>query len=304
MNSLQKILVVGATGALGRPVVKLLCERGIAVRAINRHPEQAADLAALGAEVVAGDLTDAASLQRACQGVTRVLAAAHGLLGRGRYRSEEVDDIGHRRLISLARAAGVQRFVYTSGMGVSADHPIDFFRTKYQIEQVLATSGLDTVILKPTAFMEHHVHQFNGQVVLTKGKARLIGQGTKPRNFIRAADLARFAVRALLEDPPPFRALDIGGHDHASNAEVAAMYARAAGITPAASHLSPLIPRTLAPVVSLFHPGVARLMRLMSLPDEAFDEHFHGAAALEQTYGIRLTRLQDFIHQRVRDAGT
>ncbi len=299
MNTHQKILVVGATGALGRPVVKLLCERGVAVRALNRHPDQAVDLAALGAEVVAGDLTDEASLQRACQGVTRVLAAAHGLLGRGRFRSEEVDDTGHRRLISTARAAGVQRFVYTSAYGAAADHPIDFFRTKHQIEQVLASSGLDAVILRPTAFMEHHVHNFNGQVVLDKGKARLIGPGTKPRNFVCATDVARFALRALLEDPPPFRRLDIGGPDHASNLDVARLYAHAADITPAASHMSPALVRTLAPLVGLLHPGVGRLMHLLSLRDDAFDEHFEGARALEQQYGIRLTRLKDFIHQQV-----
>jgi uncharacterized protein YbjT (DUF2867 family) len=54
----MKILVIGATGALGRPVVKGLLAREVAVRALNRHPEQAADLAKLGAEVVAGDLID------------------------------------------------------------------------------------------------------------------------------------------------------------------------------------------------------------------------------------------------------
>ena len=52
----MKILVVGATGALGRPVVQLLRAKGLAVRALNRHPAQAADLAEIGAEVVAGDL--------------------------------------------------------------------------------------------------------------------------------------------------------------------------------------------------------------------------------------------------------
>ena len=112
-----KVLVVGATGALGRPVVQGLLERGVAVRALCRHPEQADDLAALGAEVVAGDLTDAASLARATAGVQRVLAAAHGILGRGRWRSEAVDDAGHRSLFAAARNAGVDRLVYGTNFG-------------------------------------------------------------------------------------------------------------------------------------------------------------------------------------------
>ncbi len=237
MRPEEKVLVVGATGALGRPVVQMLLAQGVAVRALNRHPAQAADLAARGAEVIAGDLTDAASLERACAGATRVLAAAHAILGRGRWRSEAVDGAGHRALIAAARAAGVRRFVYTSACGAGPGHPIDFFRTKHAMEQVLLASGLDAVILRPTAFMEHHVHALNGQAVLDKGKARLIGPGTKPRNFVCAADVARFALRALLDDPPPFRRLDIGGHGQHSNAEVAALYAREAGIAPRASHL-------------------------------------------------------------------
>jgi len=297
-----KVLVVGATGALGRPVVKLLRERGVAVRALNRHPEQAADLAALGAEVMAGDLIDAASLQRACTGVQRVLAAAHSILGRGRWRSEAVDDVGHRALIDAARAAGVQRFVYISGMGVHADHPIDFFRTKHRIEQAVLASGPDAVVLRPSAFMEQHVHLFNGKAVLDKGKASLIGPGTKPRNFVCAADVARFAVRALLEDPPPFRTLDIGGPDHLSNAEVAALYAREAGLPVRASHLPAAVAGVIGALAAPLHPGIARIMKLMSLPDDAFSERFDGAAALEREHGVRLTRVEEFIRARVQEA--
>ncbi len=299
MHSPDKVLVVGATGALGRPVVQAFLARGVAVRALNRHPEQASDLAARGAEVVAGDLTDAASLAGACAGATRVLAAAHSILGRGRWRSEAVDDAGHRALIAAARAAGVRRFVYTSAYGAGPDHPIDFFRTKHAIEQALQASGLDAVILRPTAFMEHHAHNFNGKAVLEKGKAQLVGPGTKPRNFVRAADVAPFAVRALLEDPPPFRRLDIGGHGQYSNAEVAALYAREAGLAPRVSHLPKAVAAAIGALAAPFHPGMARIMKLMSLPDDAIDERFDGAAEIESVYGLRLTPIEDFVRAQV-----
>lgn len=293
------VLVVGATGALGRPVVRRLLERGAAVRALCRHPQQAADLASLGAEVVAGDLTDTPTLQRACTGAVRVLAAAHSIMGRGRWRSEAVDDRGHRELFAAAKAAGVRRLVYVSAYGAGPAHPIDFFRTKHAVEQVLAACGLDAVVLRPTAFMEHHVHNFNGKAVLDSGRAKLIGPGTKPRNFVCAADVAHFAARALLEDPPPFRELAIGGHGQHTNAEVAALYARAAGIAPRASHL----PRGAAHLISLLarpvHPGMSRIMTLLSLPDDAYDERFHGAAELEARYGVTLTRIEDFVYSQV-----
>lgn len=298
----MKILVIGATGALGRPVVKGLLARGVQVRALNRHPEQAADLVQAGAEVVAGDLTDRASIEVACAGVQRVLAAAHSIMGRGRWRSEAVDDVGHRALIDVARQAGVQRLVYTSGMGGTADHPVDFFRTKHRIEQLVRSSGIENVVLRPSAFMEHHVHLFNGKAVLDKGKAQLIGPGTKKRNFVAATDVAHFALRALLDDPPPFAVLDIGGPDHLSNAEVAELYAREAGIAPRIGHLPVAAARLIAALASPFHPGLARIMRLMSLPDDAFSERFDGAAALERDFGIRLTTLREFVAEQVRQA--
>jgi uncharacterized protein YbjT (DUF2867 family) len=295
----QKMLVVGATGALGRPVVRRLRERGVAVRGLCRHPQAGADLAALGAEMVAGDLTDAASLQRACQGVTRVLACAHGLLGRGRWRSEAVDDAGHRALIAAARQAGVERFVYTSALMAQPEHPLDFARAKHRIESAVAASGMPHAILRPAAFMEHHVHAFNGQALLTKGKVQLIGPGTKPRNFVAATDVAQFAVMALVDDPLPFERLDIGGPDEASNLEVSALYARLAGVPLRVSHLPAAVARALAVVLRPVHPGLARVMRLFALPDEAFDETWHGASALEQRFGVRLTRLEDFVRGRV-----
>lgn len=298
--SAPRVLVVGASGALGQPAIRALLARGVAVRGLCRHPEAASALAAAGAEIVRGDLTDRASLERALTGVTRVLAAAHGLLGRGRWRSEAVDDAGHRTLIAAARAAGVQRFVYVSALMAAPDHPIDFARSKYAIEQALAGSGLVHAILRPTAFMEQHVHQFNGLNVLAKGKAQLIGPGTKPRNFVAASDVAQFAVRALLDEPLPFTRLDIGGFDHASNAEVAALYARLSGRPLKVSQLPAGVARGLATLLRPLHPGVARLLSLASLPDQAFSETWHGAADLETRFGIRLTRLEAFVADRVR----
>jgi len=299
----MKILVVGATGALGRPVVRLLRARGLTVRALNRHPEQAVDLAELGAEVVAGDLADPGSIERACLGVTRVLACAHGLLGRGRQRMETIDDAGHRALIAAARAGNVQRFVYTSAYGAGPDHPVDFFRTKHAIEQVLLASGLDAVILKPTAFMEHHAHALNGKGLLDKGKARLIGPGTKPRNFVCAQDVAQLAVRALLEDPPPFRSLAIGGLGHYSNLEVTALYARIAGVPLRVSQVPAGVAALLGRIIRPMHPGVARILRLSSLPDEALPERFDSSVDYEREFGVRMTPLEAYVRRQVQLAG-
>src|SRR2546429_4355785 len=152
------ILVVGANGFLGRETVRQLLTAGQRVRAAARVPDTVADLKQLGAEVVHADLIDAASLASACNRIDAVFAAAHSLMGVGKYASHLVDGAGHHALIDAAKAAGVKRFVYTSALGASPEHRIDFFRTKAGVEKYLARSGLGFTILRPTAFMEWHVH--------------------------------------------------------------------------------------------------------------------------------------------------
>ena len=299
----MKILVVGATGVLGRQIVRRLLAQGAEVRALTRAPERAADLARQGAEVVAGDLVDKGSLERACSGVDRVLAAAHALLGRGRHRSERVDDAGHRALIDAARAAGVGRFVYISASAAAADHPIDFFRTKFAIEEVLQRSGVAHVILRPTAFMEQHVHEFNGKSVLKTGRAQLIGSGNKQRNFVAAEDVAQFAVHALLSERAPSSPLHIGGPGNYSNTEVAQLYAKLAGTKLRVSHLPPSVARFIAGAVGPFHPGLSRLLKLLALPDDAYSEAFDCTALQRAHPEIQLTTVESFVRARITEAG-
>src|SRR6185437_9726545 len=136
------ILVVGARGRLGGLVTRRLLAEGHTVRAMSRTPGKLADLAHAGAEVVAGDLRDSASLMRACQGIDTVLNAAHAFDSQGDNTPHTVDERGGRQLIEAARSTSVNHVVMMSIHGARADHPIDLFRCKYATEQALKTSGL------------------------------------------------------------------------------------------------------------------------------------------------------------------
>lgn len=293
------VLIVGATGALGRATALALLKDGKRVRAMVRDRARAADLAQAGAEIVDGDLTDPASLERACNGALRVFAAAHSLLGRGRTSSAQVDHVGHSALIAAARGAGVARFVYTSALGAREDHPIDFFRTKFEIEEVLRESGLPFTILRPAAFMECHVHRFNGQPLLEKGRTVLIGPGTKPRNFVALRDVVPIAVQALTGDTLVGRTIEIGGPDNLSNKDVALMYevrARQGKV----HHLPRPLARAIATAVRPFHEGVARVLDIGLVPDEAWPEEFDPSAMLAE-FPRQLTTVDQFIDERVRE---
>ena len=171
---MKPTLITGATGFIGWHIARLLVERGHFVRALVRPGSK---LRELDAEAVAGDLRDFPSLARAVAGCGLVfhVAADYRLWARDPnelYRSN-VD--GTRNLLEAARAAGVERVVYTSTVGcIGVPHggvgdegcPVAlgemagaYKRSKFLAEQAaleFARSGFPVVIVNPTAPVGDH----------------------------------------------------------------------------------------------------------------------------------------------------
>ncbi len=295
------ILVVGASGSLGRLVTSDLLSKGQNVRLLVRTPEKVNDFKQRGAEIIQGDLIDPTSLERACAGVDKVFAAAHSMLGKGKYKSESVDGTGHRNLIDAAKKAGVSHFVYTSVLGAAKYHPIDFFRTKYSIEEYLKHSGLNYTILRPSAFMETHAHLLNGKSILENGKTNLLGKGNKPRNFIAVRDVAYFAIMALTETNLINCELDLGSPGNFTNNEVAHLYGKIANISPKINHLPTPIVRLMSIFMKPFQPGLSRIFYMNSLPNDSYSETFEPTSLLAE-FPVKLTTLEEFILERVKEA--
>ena len=171
---MKPVLVTGASGFLGWHVARVLLDRGHAVRALVR-PGSRVD--GLEVEAVTGDLRDPLSLQRAVKGCGLLfhVAADYRLWAKDPtelYRSN-VD--GTRNLLEAARAAGVERAVYTSTVGcigipaggigdetvpVKLAHMAgDYKRSKFLAEMValeFARAGFPVVIVNPTAPLGDH----------------------------------------------------------------------------------------------------------------------------------------------------
>src|SRR5262245_14673683 len=139
-------LIVGATGILGSEICRLLAENRQPVRALVRstsNPDKVAQLKALEAEVIIGDLKDRRSLDAACRGVTAVISTASSTLSRQEGDSiESVDRQGQVNLVDAASAAGVKHFVLISFPNVDIDFPLQ--RAKRAVEDRLQRSGCRT----------------------------------------------------------------------------------------------------------------------------------------------------------------
>lgn len=290
-------LIVGVTGVLGHETARQLLAAGCQVRGLTRFPENAKDIEKLGAEIVQGDLIDTSSLWSACKGADAVLAAAHQLMGTGKYTSKAVDDEGHRVLIDVAKGSGVKHFVYTSAQHVSPDHPTDFYRNKAKVEAHLRGSGLSYTILRPPAYMEWHVHNLLGKSILETGKATIFGSGNNPANFMAARDVAHIAVLALTDPRLKNRILEIGGPDNVTRNQIAEMYGRFSGRQPKVSHVPTGMMKAMAPILRPVQPVISRLMNFSAWTDTT-SQSFNPEAMLKE-FPMTLTRVEDFIHEQV-----
>lgn len=168
----MRIVLTGATGFIGSHVARRLLDRGDEVVAIVRDPDRATDLAARGAELVAGDLTDKGSMRPAFDGADALfhLAAWYEVGVDDATRMERINVDGTRNVLELMREFGVAKGVYTSTLGVFSDtngcivdesyrhDPEEGFlsaydRTKWEAHYVVAlpliAEGLPLVIVQP-----------------------------------------------------------------------------------------------------------------------------------------------------------
>ena len=292
------ILVVGATGTLGRKVTRLLLQGGSQVRAMTRVISEADELKALGAQPIRADLRDPDSIEFAVRGAHAVVAAAHSILGRRDSSSEIVDDIGHRTLIDLAQRAGVEHFIYTSVLGASPDHPIDFWRTKARIERYLEESGMAYTIIRPTAFIDMHAYQLIGKQVIEGKRVMLFGKGRNPRNFVAAEDVAKAINGALKLPALRGRTIDMGGPENLTAHQVVESFAKATGRKAKVSHIPLAVVRTMSRAINPVHPGISRIMKqgiLAETTDQTFDP-----SRFRSEMPIGLTTLESWITNRLR----
>ena len=293
------ILVVGGSGTLGRAITHNLLAANQTVRVMTRTPAKAKSLLDAGAEVVTGDLLDRESLIRACDGAEQIVAAAHSFLGRGKQASEHVDRFGHKQLIEAAKFKGVHQFVYTSAYFTDpAFQRIPFVRIKRDVEQHLRASGLSYTILRPTAFMDFHAHILIGMPVITGRKVMLFGAGNQPRNFVAASDVAQLALRALDDTSLANQTVDVGGPENLSMLDVVGTYERISGRTAKVMHLPSSVASMLAQIVRPFHAGLGQMLQMASLADVA--EQRFDARGLQERFGLRLTRLEDWARQNLQ----
>jgi uncharacterized protein YbjT (DUF2867 family) len=179
------VLVAGGHGKVALRLLGLLAANGHRARGLIREPGQAADLEALGAVAVLGDLEADADLAEYVQGADVVVFAAGAGPGSGPERKRTVDLGGAVKLVDAALTVGVPRYVMISSIG--ADRPRaasggmrPYLEAKAEADQYLMASGLDYTIVRPGSLTDD---PGTGRVRVSR---ELGGRGEIPRDDVAA----------------------------------------------------------------------------------------------------------------------
>ena len=152
------MLVVGATGTLGRQVVRQALDDGYEVRCLVRARERPADfLRDWGAIVVNGDLTNPQSLPPALVGVHTVIDCA---TGRPEESVTDVDWKGKVALIQTCQAMKIQKYVFFSIFNCDKHPNVPLMSIKHNTEKFLDQSGLDHTVIRLCGFMQAVISQY------------------------------------------------------------------------------------------------------------------------------------------------
>ena len=190
----MKLLVVGATGTLGRQVARQALDEDHEVRCLVRNPNKAIFLKEWGAETVKGDLCDKSTLPAALKGVDAVIDAATARVTDS-LSAKEVDWQGKVNLIQAAKAAGVDRYIFFSILNADRHPEVPLMDIKRCTELFLAESGLNYTILQLAGFMQGLIGQY-AIPILEEQVVWVSGEST-PIAYMNTQDIAKFAVRAL-----------------------------------------------------------------------------------------------------------
>lgn len=208
------ILITGASGNVGREVLKQVCEAGARVRAAYQSPQRAAEAPA-GVETVVADFNRPETLRAALTDVDRVFLVGPVAPNLVELESKATDEI---------KRSGVRHLVKLSAMGTRA---ATFPRQHAESEDRIKDSGVPWTFLRPNGFMQNMV-MYNARTVREQS-AFYGSQGEGKVSHVDIRNVASVAVRVLIEDGHAGRTYTLTGPEALSNSRIAEILSASLG---------------------------------------------------------------------------
>ena len=285
-------LVTGATGSLGRRIVRQLREQNQPVRAFVRLFSHFQELEHRGAEIFVGDLRHEKDIQKACQGVHYVISV-HGTDG----DAEALDFRANVELIEWAQKHEVEHFVYVSVLGAARgykDAPV--FKAKREVEKYLSASNLNYTILRPSGFSNNLLPL--AERFRDTGVYLLVGNPNNRTSIVSTDDLAKIAIDSVKVEGAKNKTLSVGGPDVLKREDIPRIFSRIFKREPVVVNLPLVVLDGLRTGVGLVNSSAQRsLGTLRTLLANEFFCTAEEIAAIESIYQFKLESLESFLRR-------
>lgn len=285
-------LVTGATGGVGRRIVRLLRERELPVRAFVRLTSRYGELENRGAEIFIGDLRQDKDIQKACQGIQYIISA-HG----SGSNAQALDYRANIELIDQAKENGVQHFVFLSVLGAERgyeDAPV--FKAKRAVEKYLSTSGLNYTILRPSGLASNLIplaEQFR-----QTGIYLLNGDPKNRTSIVSTDDLAQLAVDSVTVEAACNQIFAVGGPDVLKREDIPRIFGRIFNREPIVINPPLFVFDGIRNAVGFVNPQARKgLGTLRTLLANEFFCTASEIAELESIYNLKLESLERFLRR-------
>lgn len=277
----MNLLIVGATGTLGRQIARQALDKGYKVRCLVRNFQKAAFLKEWGAELVKGDLCKPETLPASLEGIDGVIDAATARITDS-LSIKKVDWEGKVNLIKAVKAAGIERYIFFSLLNAEQYPNVPLMEIKYCTEKFLAEAELNYTVLRLAGFMQGLINQY-AVPILDNQSVWVAGEST-PIAYMNTQDIAKFALRALEVPETEKRIFPVVGTRAWSAEEIISLCERLSGKEAKIARINLGFLRWLRQVTRFFQWGLNTSDRLAFAEVLAGGKPFN--AEMEEVYEI------------------
>lgn len=213
----HRITILGASGFIGRYIVRDLARQGAVIAACCRHASGAGFLRTMGdvgqIATFSADFTDERALAAVIAGADTVVNAVGILYERGKQRFDTVHRQGPAQVAALAKRAGVKRLVHFSALGADANSSSSYGRSKAAGEAAVRAAFPGATILRPSLVFGPEDDFFNRFAAMARFAPALplIGGGATKFQPVYVGDVADAVAAVLARADTQGKTYDIAG---------------------------------------------------------------------------------------------
>ncbi len=286
-------LVTGATGSLGRRIVRQLREDEELVRAFVRLSSHFNELEDRGAEIFIGDLKLERDITKACNGVKYIISSHGGTDAQALEYRANID------LIDQAVAQNVEHFVFISVLGADRGYQDSAtFKAKREVEKYLIASGLNYTILRPSGFASSLIPL--AERFRDTGIYFSIGEQQNRSSIVSTDDLAKIAIASTQIEAAKNQIFAVGGPDIIKREDIARIFARMFNRKPFVINPPLELFDGLRMGIGLINPQLNKsLGTLRTLLAHEFFCTTEEISRLESTFNLKMESLESFLRRYV-----